>query len=60
MSTEIITGSFTSGIHERICREIEELIERKEEVYLIVPEQNTLSAEKEISLSSSIYDFSFE
>lgn len=48
MSTEIITGSFTSGIHERICREIEELIERKEEVYLIVPEQNTLSAEKEM------------
>lgn len=46
---KIIKGSFTSGIHELVLDKIRELISKKEHSFLIVPEQHTLSLEKESS-----------
>lgn len=47
---KIIEGSFTSGAHEYIREKIEALIKaKKPSVFLIVPEQHTLSMEKEMS-----------
>ena len=46
---KIIKGSFTSGAHERIAEEIRSLIAKGEHSYLLVPEQHTLSLEKEMS-----------
>ncbi len=47
---KIIEGSFTSGAHEYIREKIENLIKAKKNgTFLIVPEQNTLSVEKEMS-----------
>lgn len=47
---KIISGSFTSGAHEYISDKIKALIAKEEKnVYLIVPEQQTLSMEKEMS-----------
>ncbi len=46
---KIIEGSFTSGAHEYVREKIEGLIKaKKNEVFLIVPEQHTLSMEKEM------------
>lgn len=47
---KIIEGSFTSGAHEAIVKEITSFISAKRRgVFLIVPEQQTLSMEKEMS-----------
>ena len=47
---KIIEGSFTSGTHEHIKEEIRNFIKKKKQnVFLIVPEQHTLSVEKEMT-----------
>ena len=46
---EIITGSFTSPTQEYITDKIKSLVGAKKSSFLIVPEQHTLSCEKEMS-----------
>ena len=46
---EIIQGSFTSGAHEAVTEKIKSLVSSKTPSFLIVPEQHTLSAEKEMA-----------
>ncbi len=50
MITELITGGFGAGVHEKITEELLRLCERGEKCTLIVPEQHALSAEREMAL----------
>ena len=45
----IIEGGFFSGAHELINKEIKELVDKKKRAFLIVPEQQTVIAEAELS-----------
>ena len=45
----LLEGGFTSNIHSELLREIEKSIKADSRVYLIVPEQQTVAAECEMS-----------
>lgn len=45
----LIEGGFTSSLHSEIIKRIERSLDNHERVYLIVPEQQTVSAECEMS-----------
>ena len=56
---KLIEGGFYSGAHEMIVSELSDLIAKKEKAILIVPEQQTVSAESEmidtLPCSSALY-----
>lgn len=57
----LIEGGFFSGGHEKIRKEIEELVMQGKRSILIVPEQQTVSAEREMTdFLPSSYPLTFE